>query len=140
MTKPFNPNIIEGFSISAEDALRGPESLGSSIEDPQIEAIVAAILDKNTTMSAEDLAALEELLDDPELEPAQRKAALETIWNVVVSIIDYQWEAARHSRSSVACGSIGSSFNNPSHAASEMVSSSDNETSKSNEPNQEGGP
>lgn len=95
MTEPIEPNMREGFVSSVEQSkpVEGDAALFTD-DGPPIEALVASILDKKHTLSAEDLSVFEGLIDDPELDPAQRQEFLETIWNIVVCIIDYQWDNA----------------------------------------------
>lgn len=95
MTKPIEPNMREGFAAIASK--QSELELNQNISDvggPSIEALVAAILDKKHPLSAEDLSIFESLIDDPELDPVQREEFLQTVWNIVVCIIDYQWDNA----------------------------------------------
>lgn len=74
---------------------------------PAIDEVVAAILDKEHTLNAEQLLAFENLLDDPQASAEERQELLQAIWNVVVCFMDYKWEQAQRSAgaNTNACGS-----------------------------------
>lgn len=75
---------------------------------PAIDEIVAAILSKDHSLSAEQLMAFETLLDAPDVDHGEKQELLQTLWNLVVSIIDHQWKQANASGAGGlnACGSI----------------------------------
>jgi len=94
---------------------------------PGVEDIVAAIISKQHTLSAEQLTAFETLLDAPDADPQEREELLQAIWNVVVCFIDFQWEKARkrdHSEED-ACGSIDLIGTSTARLESDLVESSE---------------
>lgn len=141
MTKPIKPNMREGFAANAAtQAELAPNQNASDADGPPIEALVAAILDKQHPLSAEDLSIFEGLINDPELDPEQRQEFLQTIWNIVVCIIDYQWDnAARTGDPELnRCESEINCTENLRNGGADMVQLEDDELSrKHNEAAQE---
>ena len=70
-----------------------------------IEKIVAAILGDNHAMSTEQLSEFEDLLDAPDMDAGKRQELLQTLWNIVVCIIDFQWDVAPCKDASISCES-----------------------------------
>lgn len=143
MTDHFDHTMREGFALSADNIEAAEfDGLLNDANEPPIEALVTAILDKQHPLSAEDLSVFEGLIDDPELDPAQRQEFLQTIWNIVVCIIDYQWDKAPHN----LCGSIENDANKITAGSEDMVKCSDHDlTQNHNEaaaeaPGQKGSP
>lgn len=101
---------------------------------PEVEEIVAAILSKDHALSAEQLLAFEALLDDPESSDADKQALLQTIWNVVVCIIDHQWAQAqaRGSASANACGPIAKISDQRAECEHNLVDCTQSETEEDN--------
>lgn len=83
------PHLKSHFDANAADAAPASENM------PDVQEIVAAILGNEHSLSAEQLIAFESLLEDPETDRETKQALLQTIWDVVVCIIDHQWEYAR---------------------------------------------
>ncbi|MCJ2187902.1 hypothetical protein [Novosphingobium beihaiensis] len=84
------------------DAVKG----GSGLE---VERIVAAILSDNHRLNAEELRSFEDVLNEPGMSADQRQEFLQTLWNVVVGIIDFRWECMRSPVAKIGCESNGKS-------------------------------
>ena len=131
MTDKFDADIRANFGLSAfdSDEVASP-NISRESDNPGVEALIAAILSNKHTLSAEDLAVFEELLYDPDCDPEQRAEFLQTIWTIVVSIIDHTWDNALfHPRKTAGktCGSFADSAGKSACGAGHLVSSGDEE-------------
>lgn len=60
--------------------------------DIDVQDIVAAILGDTQSLTDEELQAIVDLLSCSQLEAAQRHEFIQTLYNIVAGIIDYQWQ------------------------------------------------
>jgi len=73
--------------------------------------IIAAILGDQQSLTDDELKAFEDLFNDPSLDPAGREEFFQTLWAIVVSIIDCRWESASRPVENNICVKHDPSFN-----------------------------
>lgn len=88
------------------DTLPDDFNLASDDDEELIKRLIAAIISDRYTLSAEDLRKFDVLLDDPDSDPEEREACLQEIGNIVMCIIDLQWDQALSKAGQKACGSL----------------------------------
>lgn len=98
--------------------------------DIAIGDIVAAMLSEKHSLSAEDLSAFESLFDGPDVDDAALREYLQTIWKIVVAIIDHRWKTAASSPSVGACGQKSQNGNGGQIEADNMLQLKDEKLSK----------
>ncbi len=127
MTETIEPKISEGFALSSQCELPHDLDLSAEVDDDilRVESIVAAMLSDKYNLSAEELAAFEELLDAPDIDPTKRHELLQTLWNIAVCLIDYQWENAATSMPPNSCGSISYERGGAASGSDDVVRSLD---------------
>jgi len=117
-------DIASGFAIKAHpDAPPNDDILS-------IEKLIAAMLSDKHSLSAEELVAFEGLLDEPDMDADTQKELLQALWNIIVCIIDYQWEIASRSTSTDCCGSKPEDDNDSGIGASDMIEYQDHTLSQ----------
>jgi len=115
-------------------------------DTPSAQDIVAAILSEQHSLSTEQLMAFEALLDAPDIDAGSAQELLQTIWNIVVCIIDYKWEQARAFGADRQndCGSIDDERIQSGTSEADMISlgqsdhQKENKQAAVNEPRQKG--
>ncbi len=129
MTETLEPKISEGFALSNQCELPTDLDLSAVVDDDilSVESIVAAMLSDKHNLSAEELAAFEELLDAPDVDPATRRELLQTLWNIVVCLIDYQWDKTACLASQNSCGSIPCGINDLISETDDVIKSADHD-------------
>lgn len=127
MNEDIKTTIREGFAHCAEGNVPTDFDLSAVVDEDilSVESIVAAMLSDKYNLSAEELAAFEELLNAPDVDPIKRHELLQRLWNIAVCLIDYQWENAALAVPQNSCGSISyGKGENPSDTP-DMVESTD---------------
>ncbi len=89
--------------------------------------IIAAILGDQQSLTDEELKAFEDLFNDPSLDPAKREEFFQTLWAIVVSIIDCRWESPSNPVEKNICVKHDPSLND---CAPNMLDFEDSELSK----------
>lgn len=129
MTETLEPKISDGFALSSQCELPTDLDLSAVVDDDilSVESIVAAMLSDKYNLSAEELSAFEELLDAPDIDPAKRYELLQTLWNIVVCLIDYQWDNAVCLASQNSCGSMPCGENGLISETGDVIKSTDHD-------------
>ncbi len=127
MTEDIKTTIREGFAHCTEGNVLTDLDLSAVVEEDilSVESIVAAMLSDKYNLSAEELAAFDELLNAPDVDPVKRQELLQRLWNIVVCLIDYQWENAAFPVPENSCGSIAYGEAESPTETSDVVESSD---------------
>lgn len=86
----------------------GPDT-DTTPNDLSVEQIIAAILDQKNTLSPEDLEHFDALLDAPDVTEEQRRELLQTLWNIVVAVIDFKWQVQGTHLTDTPCGKVSQS-------------------------------
>ena len=93
----------------------------------QLNDIIAAILGDQQSLTDEELKAFEDLFSDPSIDPARREEFFQTLWAIVVSIIDCRWETASSPAENKICVKREPSLN---ECAPDVLDFEDSELSK----------
>jgi len=70
----------------------------------KIEDIVAAIMGDTDALTADEVQAMETLLDCPDLDSGQKQEFIRTLYNIVAGIIEIQWLAYAEKAETKGCG------------------------------------
>lgn len=107
------------------DDLNTNAHMDTVLSEHAVEDLVSAILGNKNVLSPEDLKAFDALLNVPHIDAPQRRELLQTLWNIVVSIIDFRWHYSPDEQTYQACGQKANTAKSKTLPSSSVLSSQD---------------
>lgn len=104
---------------------------GRTVDEIDVGDIVAAALSHDTPLSADELAAFDQLLEeDTSLTEEQRREFLQALWSVIVSIIDFAWKDHPIQHALQECGKLTEIDSESAIEGNDMIQSRDKNLTK----------